>query len=121
MKKFHSNRTISGEGCFAESPVLFSFHPDDPEPGTFTRYRKQGTGIRTSDGTFEFVERKHEGSHAEIIKMLSHGRLTKTLAGDFLLTIRINEFEPRPTGIICDNAMAAMDALQNYLDWEEAA
>ena len=121
MKKFFSNRSISGEGCFAESPTLFSFHPDNPEPGRFTRYRRQGTGIRTSDGTFEFVECKREGSHAEIIKMLSHGRLTKTLAGDYLLTIRIPEWEPRPTSVIADDSIVAMDALQQYIFEEEAA
>jgi hypothetical protein len=121
MKKNLSNRSITGEGCFTESPTLFSFHPDFPEPGRFARYRKQGTGIRTSDGTFEFVESKREGSHAEIIKKLSHGRLTKTLAGEFLLTIRIPEWEHRPTSVIADNALVAMDALQQYIYEEEAA
>jgi hypothetical protein len=121
MKKIHSNYNISGEATLAESPVLFSFRPDFPEPGRFTRYRKQGTGIRTSDGTFEFVECKREGSHAEIIKLLPHGRLTKTLAGDYLLTIRIPEWEEYPTGIIASDAFKAMSALQNYLYEEEAA
>ncbi|MBO4550325.1 MAG: hypothetical protein J5733_06310 [Bacteroidaceae bacterium] len=121
MKKIHSNYNISGEATLAESPVLFSFRPDFPEPGRFTRYRKQGTGIRTSDGTFEFVERNWVRSQAELIKKLSHGRLTKTLSGDFLLTIRIPEWHPRPTAIIADNSLTAMDALQQFIFEEEAA
>ena len=121
MKKLHSNYNTSGEGCFAESPVLFSFHPDFPEPGRFSRYRKQGTGIRTSDGTFEFLERDWSRSHAMLIKKLPHGRLSKTLAGDYLLTIRIPEWEEHPTGIIASDAFKAMSALQNYLYEEEAA
>lgn len=113
MKKF--DKFISGEGCFSEEDVLFSFYPDFPEKGRFPRYKKHGTAIQTSDGTFEFIERNNAGSRAKIIKKLSHGRLTKTQQGDYLLTIRIGEFEPRPMAIICDNAMTAMDALSEYL------
>ena len=107
---------ISGEGCFSEEQVLFSFYPNFPEQGMFPRYRKQGTAIQTSDGTFEFIERNNAGSRAKIIKKLTHGRLTKTTHGEYLLTIRIDEFEPLPTGIICDNALAAIDALHQYLN-----
>ena len=121
MKKFHSIHTISGEATAAERPVFFSFHPDFPEQGRFNRYRKYGTAILTSDGTFEFLERSNAGSRAKIIKKLLHGRLTRTTRGEFLLTIRIKEFEDRPMAIICDNAMAAMDALHNYLHKEDAA
>ena len=119
MKKF--DKFISGEGCFSEEQVLFSFYPDFPEQGRFPRYRKHGTAIQTSDGTFEFIERNNAGSRAKIIKKLSHGRLTKTTQGEFLLTIRIDECEPRPTGIIADNAITAMDALSEYLFKEKAA
>ncbi|MBO7068377.1 MAG: hypothetical protein J6W52_06830 [Bacteroidaceae bacterium] len=113
-------QTISGSGCFSGSANSFTFHPDCPKPGTFKRYRKQGSGIRTSDGTFEFVERNTVRSRAEVIKMLSHGRLTKTLTGEYLLTIRIPVWEERPASVIAEDAMVAMDALQAYI-WEEAA
>ena len=123
MKKISilKTKTISGSGSFSENAGVFTFNPDFPMQGNFKRYKKQGTAIQTSDGTFEFLERNWSRSHAMLIKKLPHGRLTKTLAGDYLLTIRINECESRPTGIIADDALTAMDALQEYIFEEEAA
>ena len=122
MKKTFKFTDMSGEGWFSDNgPKLFSFYPDFPEPGRFQRYRKQGTGIRTSDGTFEFVENYWTRSRAMLIKKLTHGRLSKTQAGDYLLTIRIPEGEPSPGRVIYDNAMSATAALLNFIFGEDAA
>ena len=123
MKKISilKTKTISGSGSFSENAGVFTFNPDFPMQGNFKRYKKQGTAIQTSDGTFEFIEKNWAIPRARLIKKLTHGRLTKTLAGDYLLTIRINECESRPTGIIADDALTAMDALQEYIFEEEAA
>jgi hypothetical protein len=114
-------QTISGSGSFSESGNIFTFNPDFPQQGRVERYKKNGTAIQTSDGTFEFIQNDWSRSRAQLIKKLSHGRLSKTINGDYLLTIRVGEFEPRPSGIIADNAMTAMDALQEFLFREEAA
>ena len=123
MKKISilKTKTISGSGSFSENAGVFTFNPDFPMQGKFQRYKKQGTAIQTSDGTFEFLERNWSRSHAMLIKKLPHGRLSKTLAGDYLLTIRIPEWEEHPMGIIASDAFKAMSALQNYLFEEEAA
>ena len=121
MKSLLSNTSISGTVTFCENPVLFSFRPNHPIQGKFKRYRKQGTALRCADGSFEFVERDCVRSRAELIKLLSHGRLTKTVAGDFLLTIRVPQNELRVASIIASDSVDAINAIQNYLFVEEAA
>ena len=120
MNKPLFNNSISGEATFSENPIIFSFNPNHPVQGKFKRYRKQGTALRCADGTFEFVERDCIHSRAELIKLLSHGRLTKTVAGDYLLTIRVPQNELRVASIIANDSVDAINAIQNYF-MEEAA
>ena len=114
IQNVHGSATITPTNTF-------TFHPILPQPGQVDSFKRNGTAQQLSDGSFEFQPRCWSRSRAEIIKLLPHGRLTKTLAGDYLLTIRIPEWALRPTGIIADNAMMAMDALEQYLLKEEAA
>lgn len=121
METIIKTTTISGCATFSRRPYSFSFFPDEPEQGKVRRYRKNGTAIQTSDGTFEFIQRNFHRSRATVIKRLSHGRLSKTVAGDYLLTIRVSETELSPVTIIADNALVAMDALQSFIFREEVA
>ena len=98
-----------------------SFHPILPQPGQVQNFKRNGTAQQLSDGSFEFQPRDWSCSRAQIIKLLPHGRLTKTLAGDYLLTIRIPEWEPLPTGIISDESLEAISALRDYLYEREVA
>ncbi|MBR5052710.1 MAG: hypothetical protein IKW91_05750 [Bacteroidaceae bacterium] len=124
MKKKHFNFIdLSGEAMFSDNgaPKVFTFHPEFPEPGLFSRYHRRGTATRFSDGTFEFVEDYWTRSRAQLIKKLKHGRLSKTLNGDYLLTLRLHEGENCPGRIIYEEAMEATDALLEYIYGEEEA
>ena len=122
MKKTFKFTDVSGEGWFSDNgPKLFSFYPENPESGKYPRYVKRGTAYRLSDGTFEFVENYWTRSRAMLIKKLSHGRLSKGINGDYILTIRIPEGEPSPGRIIYDDAMTATAALLNFIFGEDAA
>ena len=121
METTITTTTVGGSATFAQCSATFSFFPDEPVQGTVERYKRNGTAIQTSDGTFEFVPGDWHRSRAKLIRKLPHGRLTKTLAGDFLLTIRVSEYEPRPDRIIACDAEAATEALRTYLFMEEAA
>ena len=121
MERLIRTTTIGGSATFTQFTATFSFSPDEPVQGMVERYKKSGTAIQTSDGTFEFHAGDCHRSQAKLIRKLPHGRLTKTLAGDFLLTVRVSEYELRPDRVIACEAEIAAEALRGYLFMEEAA
>ena len=117
-----NNVNQSKHGIATITPTnTFTFHPILPQPGQVDSFKRNGTAQQLSDGSFEFQPRDWSRSRAEIIKLLPHGRLTKTLAGDYLLTIRIPQWENFPTGIISDESLEAISALRDYIYEREVA
>ena len=115
-----NNQSVHGTANYSQISESFSFHPLLHQAGELPSYKRTGTAQQLTDGSFEFQARPWNKSHAEIIKLLSHGRLTKTVAGDFLLTIRVPEWKIMPECIIAEDSMDAMNALRDYLNGEEA-
>jgi len=99
----------------------FSFHPILPHLGQLAAFKRNGTAQQLTDGSFEFQPRDWSRSRAKLITLLPHGRLTKTQAGDYLLTIRIPDWERNPMAIVADESLEAISALRNYIYEMEVA
>ena len=115
-----SNVNLHGSAQFSESNT-FSFRPILPQMGQLEAFKRNGTAQQLTDGSFEFQPRSWSRSRAELIKLLPHGRLTKTQAGDYLLTIRIPDWESQPMAIVADESLEAISALRNYIYEAEVA
>ncbi len=63
------------------------FVPNVSVPDMVERYRKRGTGMQMSDGTFEFVPRKLERHTGRLLKKLPHGSLTEARDGRVRLVL----------------------------------
>lgn len=111
---------LHGSAQYSESNT-FSFHPILSQMGQLEAFKRNGTAQQLTDGSFEFQPRNWSRSRAELIKLLPHGRLTKTQAGDYLLTIRIPDWERQPMAIVADESLEAISALRNYIYEAEVA
>ena len=70
------------------------FCPDDPVPGVVEPFVMTGKGQLMRDGTFDFSpqppSRRRRGT---LLKKVSHGRLSATKDGAFLLTLKVFKHE----------------------------
>ncbi len=97
---------------FSES---FNYHPTLPQAGVCGSFRRRGIGQLLTDSSFEFIPKSWPRSKAQLISHLSHGRLSKTVSGDYLITIRIPSSEIHPNTIIFSDAVDAMNSLDEYI------
>lgn len=121
MNARNNNQSVHGTAHYSQISESFTFHPLLPQAGELPSYKRNGTAQQLTDGSFEFQPRNWSRSHAQLIKKLSHGRLSKTQAGDYRLTISIPEWNLMPCSIIAADSMDAINALRDYLIGEEAA
>lgn len=95
---------------------LFSFCPDNPVPTQTVRYKKHGTGMQSSDGTFEFVAIKAKRAKSQLVRKLAHGRVSITADGAVQTTIKIFNSECIDVAnAIVQEALDAADAIRDYL------
>lgn len=67
--------------------VLFA--PDNPVPGRVSPFRSHGIGQMMGNGTFDFSPRPRQRAQSELIRKLTHGRVSKTKDGAIQLTIKV--------------------------------
>lgn len=104
---------LSGFAVINES--LFSFCPDNPVPGRVTRYKRNGTGMQMSDGTFSFVTSRNKRARSKLIKKLAHGRVSRTIDNAVQLTLKIYDSENVDfSNAIVEEALCAADAVRDY-------
>ena len=102
-------------GVAAISDDMFSFCPNNQMFGCATKYKKRGTGLQMSDGTFTFVEFRKKQARSRLIKKLAHGRLSRTIDNAVQLTLKIYDSENVDFGnAIVEEALCAADAVRNY-------
>ena len=115
-----NNQSVHGTAHYSEVSESFSFHPLLPNQGLVPNFKRNGTAQQLSNGSFEFIPKNWSRSHAELIKKLSHGRLSKTINNEYRLTITIPCWESFPTSIVSEDCLDAISALRDYLNGEEA-
>lgn len=94
---------------------MFSFCPNNQMFGCATKYKKRGTGLQMSDGTFTFVEFRKKQARSRLIKKLAHGRLSRTIDNAIQLTLKIYDTENVDFGnAIVEEALSAADAVRDY-------
>lgn len=108
------NQAVDGIAQYSEISESFTFHPLLPQQGHVKNFKRKGTAQQLSDGSFEFQPRQWPRSHAWLIKKLTHGRLSETVNGEYLLTVRIPRWELSPCSILADNCRDALQALDIY-------
>ncbi len=109
LKNIHGTLTVKkGDKSFLFKSLL-------THPGEVENFQTHGVASMQSDGSVEFISKSWPRSNARLISKLSHGRLSKTVSGDYLITIRIPSFEIHPSTIIFSDAVDAMNALDEYI------
>lgn len=94
---------------------MFSFSPNNPVPGQTAKYRKRGTGLQMSDGTFTFVVSSKKRTRSKLIRKLAHGRVSRTIDNAIQLTLKIYDTENVDFGnAIVEEALCAADAVRDY-------
>ena len=105
-----------GGMAFYDESKCFLFAPNEHGGGEkVLGFRSQGVAQQLSDGTFDFVVKPRVRSQSVLIRMLAHGRLSKTKDGAIQLTLKVFCDE----GINIGNALVkeaeeAADALVEY-------
>lgn len=108
-------KEIQLSGVAAISDDMFSFYPNNQMFGCATKYKKRGTGLQMSDGTFTFVEFRKKQARSRLIKKLAHGRLSRTIDNAIQLTLKIYDSENVDFGnAIVEEALSAADAVRDY-------
>ena len=108
-------KEIQLSGVAAISDDMFSFCPNNQMFGCATKYKKRGTGLQMSDGTFTFVEFRKKQARSRLIKKLAHGRLSRTIDNAIQLTLKIYDSENVDFGnAIVEEALSAADAVIDY-------
>ena len=108
-------KEIQLSGVAAISDDMFSFCPNNQMFGCATKYKKRGTGLQMSDGTFTFVEFRKKQARSRLIKKLAHGRLSRTIDNAIQLTLKIYDSENVDFGnAIVEEALCAADAVRDY-------
>ena len=70
------------------------FCPDDPVPGVVSPFNVNGKGMMMRDGTFDFVPHpKRAKRGGTLLKKVTHGRLSATKDGAYLLTLKVFKCE----------------------------
>lgn len=106
---------INLSGFAVVSTDMFTFCPDNPVPGRTPKYKSAGTGMQMSDGSFEFVVRRHKRARSKLIKKLAHGRVSRTIDNAIQLTLKIYDSENVDFGnAIVEEALSAADAVRDY-------
>lgn len=94
---------------------MFTFCPINPVPGRTAKYKKNGTGLQMSDGTFSFVVNRYKRAQSVLIKKLAHGRVSRTIDNAVQLTLKIYDTENVDFGnAIVEEALCAADAVRDY-------
>lgn len=102
-------------GVAAISDDMFAFSPDNPVFGRVEKYRRHGTGMQMSDGTFSFIVQRNKRTRSKLIKKLAHGRVSRTIDNAVQLTLKIYDCENVDFGsAIVAEALCAADAVRNY-------
>lgn len=102
-------------GVAVISDDMFSFNPNNPVPGQTVKYRKRGTGLQMSDGTFTFVVSSKKRTRSKLIRKLAHGRVSRTIDNAIQLTLKIYDTENVDFGnAIVEEALCAADAVRDY-------
>ena len=71
-----------------------TFCPDDPVPGVVSPFNVNGKGMMMRDGTFDFVPHpKRAKRGGTLLKKVTHGRLSATKDGAYLLTLKVFKCE----------------------------
>ena len=108
-------KEIQLSGVAAISDDMFSFCPNNQMFGCATKYKKRGTGLQMSDGTFTFVEFRKKQARSRLIKKLAHGRVSRTIDNAIQLTLKIYDSENVDFGnAIVEEALSAADAVRDY-------
>lgn len=108
-------KEIQLSGVAAISDDMFSFCPNNQMFGCATKYKKRGTGLQMSDGTFTFVEFRKKQARSRLIKKLAHGRVSRTIDNAIQLTLKIYDTENVDFGnAIVEEALSAADAVRDY-------
>ena len=109
MKIKTSSVRLAGCGSFSQD--TFTFRPCISVQGQVKRSTGSGIATVKEDGSFCFRQCLRRRSEALLLRKLTHGRLSYTKRGDFLITIRVNEHEPNPFDIIADDAASAIGGI----------
>lgn len=106
---------LLGEGHYNEFGS-FTFYPGYPEQDMMPRFRGMGMATLLPDGTFDFVPRRRTRSAAQLIRKLTHGRLSKSKDGAILLTLKVSLREPDldVADAIYNEAYTAYQTLRSY-------
>lgn len=108
-------REIQLSGVAAISDDMFSFCPNNQMFGSVAKYKKRGTGLQMTDGTFTFVEFRKKQARSRLIKKLAHGRVSRTIDNAVQLTLKIYDTENVDFGnAIVEEALSAADAVRDY-------
>ena len=110
-----NQQDINLSGVAVISDDMFSFSPNNPVPGQTVKYRKRGTGLQMSDGTFTFVVNSKKRTRSKLIRKLAHGRVSRTIDNAIQLTLKIFDSENVDFGnAIVEEALCAADAVRDY-------
>lgn len=111
----HNMKDIHLTGVAAICDDMFTFCPNNPVPGRTAKYKKNGTGLQMSDGTFSFVVNRYKRAQSVLIKKLAHGRVSRTIDNAVQLTLKIYDTENVDFGnAIVEEALCAADAVRDY-------
>lgn len=107
------DKHLTGVAVISED--MFSFSPNNPVPMQTVKYRKRGTGLQMSDGTFTFVVSSKKRARSKLIRKLAHGRVSRTIDNAIQLTLKIYDTENVDFGnAIVEEALCAADAVRDY-------
>lgn len=115
LKLSHTMEDKHLTGVAVISDDMFSFSPNNPVPMQTVKYRKRGTGLQMSDGTFTFVVSSKKRARSKLIRKLAHGRVSRTIDNAIQLTLKIYDTENVDFGnAIVEEALSAADAVRDY-------
>ena len=83
-----------GGVAYVTDQKFVMFCPDDPVPGVVSPFNVNGKGMMMRDGTFDFVPHpKRAKRGGTLLKKVTHGRLSATKDGAYLLTLKVFKCE----------------------------
>lgn len=83
-----------GKNSKGEPQRSFRFEPDESIPDSVERWQAYGMFSMDHTGNASFFPKKNVRSQARLIKKLRHGRISETLDGGYLLTLKVYKTEP---------------------------
>lgn len=120
MKNYSSVIRLAGCGSFSQDNT-FTFRPCHSVQGEVKSFSRSGIATQYSDGTFKFKPRRYSQRRAMLIKKLTHGRVSLTQNGDYLVTIRINRHSEDPHLVCFGNSIVASEAILEHNYGKEVA